>query len=368
MKEDLKTFIQFRETDRIWHVPVLAALCIGVPLMVGYFLNNVENGILASMSGLLILYLPATSLIKRMTLLVICSFCFITSFLIGIIFSVNPLLSPIALGFCVFFLSWLAKYFRLKPPGEFFFIFIVAVAICMPFNLQAIPERVGLIAMGAISTCLLAFVYSILTLRKHSAQQYIVIQKNNSYFHIFEAAIAGGFIGLSLLVANLLGLSNPYWVPISCAAVMQGVSSRHIWQRTLHRIIGTFVGVGLAWFLLNLKIPGLGICLLIILLQLLVEWLVVRHYALAVVFITALTIFLAEAGHTIKNAADISMHSRFLDITLGSIIGAIGGWFLHHQQLKRSFKQKIRKTNIRIRKLQRYSGRKTSAIATKLQR
>ncbi|MFD2554165.1 hypothetical protein [Sphingobacterium tabacisoli] len=38
------------------------------------------------------------------------------------------------------------------------------------------------------------------------------------------------------------------------------------------------------------------LCLLILMLQFIIEMLVVRHYALAVIFITPLTFFLAEIG------------------------------------------------------------------------
>ncbi|WP_434777887.1 FUSC family protein [Neisseria sp. Ec49-e6-T10] len=350
-KDDLKSFIQFRQTERSWHVPILAALCIGMPLMTGYFLDKVEDGILASMSGLLILYLPNTSLINRILLLIICSFVFIVSFLFGIIFSFNAILAPFALGFYIFILSYLTKYFKLKPPGSFFFILITAIAICMPFDLYDIPKKIGLITMGTISTCLLAFIYSIVTLRNQPSRTNVIINKNDNYFLIFEAAIDGFFIGSSLLIAYLLNLDNPYWVPVSCAAVMQGINSKHIWQRSLHRIVGTFIGVGLAWFLLNLQLSTLSICLAIITLQFCVELLVVRNYAMAVVFITALTIFLAEAGHSIRSSPDLSVYTRILDITLGSIIGAIGGWFLYHQKLKNGFKRQIRKTNIQLKKL-----------------
>ncbi len=43
---------------------------------------------------------------------------------------------------------------------------------------------------------------------------------------------------VSLAVAFILGFENPYWIPISCLAVMQGSSSRHIWLRAVQRIIG----------------------------------------------------------------------------------------------------------------------------------
>ncbi len=50
-------------------------------------------------------------------------------------------------------------------------------------------------------------------------------------------------MSLSLLIGLLLKLDNPYWLPISCAAVIQGVTLQQVWRRTFQRILGTFVGL-----------------------------------------------------------------------------------------------------------------------------
>ncbi len=348
LKEDLKSLVQFKKTERHWHIPVLAALCVGVPLLIGYFWGHVPDGILASISGMVILYIPFTPIANRMGTLMICSFGFIVSFIIGLFFSFNPIVASVVLGFYSFVIYWITKYFNLKPPGYFFFVLIISIAICMPFDPDNIPKKVGLITMGTVSTCMLAFIYSLLTLKKYSAQPEVIIVSKNSYAHFTEASIVGSFVGFSLLVSHFLKLDNPYWVPVSCAAVMQGVTSKHIWQRSIHRILGTFIGIGLAWLLLGTHMSALVMCISIVILQFVVEMLVTRHYGLAVVFITALTIFLAEGGHSIGGKPDIPIYARFLDITIGSSIGAVGGWFLYHQKLHRNVHKHLRRTRIQI--------------------
>jgi hypothetical protein len=42
-------------------------------------------------------------------------------------------------------------------------------------------------------------------------------------------------------------LTNPYWVAVACIAVMEGSSTRHIFQRSVQRIIGTLIGVVFGW-------------------------------------------------------------------------------------------------------------------------
>lgn len=112
-------------------------------------------------------------------------------------------------------------------------------------------------------------------------------------------------VAIALLVVIILELENPYWVPTSCMAVMQGVSKKHIWTRAMQRVLGTFIGLGLTWLILQFDVTILGICISILLLQTTVEFLIVRNYAIAAMFITTLTILLAEPNISLLETPDI---------------------------------------------------------------
>ncbi|WP_299823858.1 FUSC family protein [uncultured Pontibacter sp.] len=346
LRKELKSLVELRKSERLWHLPVLASLCVGLPLLVGYYFGRLDYGILASTGGLVILYMPSTALAHRMVTLLACSFGFIFSFAIGISFSFNPLLSALVLGAYALCVHWVAKYFAMKPPGNFFFIMLVCIASASAFNISSIPTRIGILAMGTMFTCVLAFFYSLLIVKKSMPKAELIVVKDSTYANLVESAIIGTFVGGSLLVGHLLELNNPYWVPISCLAVMQGISVRHIWQRSLHRILGTFIGLGLTWLLLSFNLSALDICISILILQFIIEMLVVRHYGLAVIFITPMTIFIAEAGSAMTADPNKLVYARFLDIVLGSLIGAGGGWLLHHQQLRQKAQRQLRKTRI----------------------
>jgi uncharacterized membrane protein YccC len=83
------------------------------------------------------------------------------------------------------------------------------------------------------------------------------------------------------------------------------------------------------------------ICLTIPLLQGLAEWLVGRNYALALIFITPMAMLLAEVGGTQSLSADTLILTRLIDIVLGSVVGAIGGWFLYNQKLRSQTAQQL---------------------------
>ncbi len=344
----IKSLFELRKTERLWHIPMLASLCAGIPLLVGLYFDKINYGILACSAGLVILYLPSTSVAHRMITLLTCSFGFMLSFAIGIIFSFNPVLSSFVFGLLGFSVQWVVNYFRMKPPGSFFFIMLASIASCMPFDIATIPVRIGVIGMGTMLACILGFFYSLYIVKKFPPRTETVIIKRSRYANTIESIIVGIFMAASLLTGHLLKLENPYWVPISCLAVMQGVTLQHIWQRSLQRILGTFIGLGLAWLLLQQHLTPLNICISIFVLQFIIEMLVVRHYGLAVVFITPLTIFLAEAGRAMNSNPNILISARLLDIAVGSIIGAIAGWFVHHEQLRKKAERQIRKTRVAI--------------------
>lgn len=343
---------KLKQTERLWHVPFLAALCVGIPLLTGIYLNQLKPALLSSLAGLVILYIPNSSLANRMITLLVCSFGFMVSYTVGICFSFHFILSSIVFGIFTFAVHWLALYFKAKPPGSFFFIMIASMASCQPFDPTMISQKIGLVGLGTMTACLLALLYSLLMLKKQPTQTTTlsVTFVRNKYADVVEALILGLFMMASLLIGHLLKLQNPYWVPISCLAVMQGATLHTIWQRGFHRILGTFIGLGLAWLVLSLNKTPLSICLTIMASQFIVEMLVTRHYALTVIFITPMTILLAEANGSMIQNPDQLIYIRFWDISIGSLIGIVGGWFMHHEKIRYHAALQLRKANAIITK------------------
>jgi len=345
---ELKQLFQLKKTERLWHIPVLASLSTGIPLLIGFYSGRLDYGIQACIGGLVILYLPSTRLEHRMVTLLLCAFGFILSYALGLAFSFSPYLSAAVLGLYAFSVNWVTNYFKLQSPRNFFFIMLASMGSCMPFDLANLPVKVGLIALGTMVACVLAFLYSLYIVRKYSGKLDTVSPRKRNYTNITESIIIGVFIAISLMIAHVFGLENPYWVPISCLAVMQGISVTHVWRRSFHRIAGTFIGMGLTWLFLQLNLTPLNVCISILLLQFVIEMLVVRHYGLAVIFITPMTVFLAEIGKGMNIDPNQLISARLLDIVVGSLIGVLGGWMLHNQQLNRQTERQIRKTRVAI--------------------
>lgn len=259
------------------------------------------------------------------------------SYTFGLLFSFNQLFSILALGVFTFIIHWISLYYKAAAPRSFFFILMASLAICQPFNLDTIPAKIGLVGLGTMFSCLLALLYLFsLSFKKgkNIDKKVVPVLRVNPYANFWEAIILSLFIALSLAVGKFLKLDNPYWIPISCAAVMQGASVYNIWQRSFHRITGTFIGLGLCWIILATEPSLLVICIAIIVLQFIVEMLVTRQYALAVIFITPMTILMTEAANPLINSPETLIALRFWEITIGSILGSIGGWILHKEKIR----------------------------------
>lgn len=352
--QGMKGLFALRKTSRPWHLPLVAGICVGIPLFAGVYLDDIEGGKLASVGALVFLYTQSGELLNRLVILMVCGFGFILSYAVGSVFSFGYLLPPLVLAIYTFSIHY--SLFRLKlnkPPGNFFFTMLACMAVATPTEVTDIAANVGNVALGVIIACTIGLIYSLITLQGAADRKRTVIFEQNQYTNITESIIFGATIGSSLLVAKILEMENPYWVPISCMAVMQGISSSHVWERALQRIAGTVIGLGLTWFILQLPLSVWQVCLCIIVLQTIVEFFVVRNYGLAAIFITMLTIFLAEPNIALTEHTNILIQARLVDTLLGSTIGAIGGWLLYHEKIHYYTKRHLRRTKTIMRGIRR---------------
>lgn len=130
------------------------------------------------------------------------------------------------------------------------------------------------------------------------------------------ASLAGG-------LGALFHLERAYW---AVAAAMLMLHQGFDWTRTvlraLERLLGTWAGLLIAGAILLWHPQGLWLVLTIMLLQFVVEMLVVRHYALAVVFITGAALTLASGGHPVDAPGDYLL-ARGLDTLVGCAVALL---------------------------------------------
>jgi len=322
-------------SNRPWQMPFTAALAIGLPLLIGAYFNHLDYGLVSSLGGLVFLYLPNTPMHHRMITVMACAFALTSCYAMGVMSHFSPALMVPVLTFISILISMLCRFYSLGMPGSLFFIMAAAIGAYTPLAPLQVPLMVGLVSMGSLLACLLAFFYSLNTLRKHTVKAAPALTAPTFDYVVFDSVIIGVFVGISLLLAQSLQLEKAYWVPVSCLAVIQGASVRAIWNKQLHRIAGTTIGLLVSWGLLLLMSDKWIICLTVMLLTFIIEMLVVRHYALAAIFITPLTILLAEAASMQHSSVTLLIQARFLDTVLGCLVGLAGGVFLHNPAFRK---------------------------------
>ncbi|WP_409273795.1 FUSC family protein [Neobacillus sp. SCS-31] len=143
---------------------------------------------------------------------------------------------------------------------------------------------------------------------------------------VFLSAVRFGAILMAAsLIAYAFPFERPYWVPLSCAAVMLGSTIISTIHRAIQRTIGTLAGLLIAGVILMNVHNGFVVALLILSLSFLTELFIVRNYALAVLFITPSALIISEYSAEIHNFPFFAV-ARATDIITGSIIGLLGVW------------------------------------------
>ncbi len=316
-------------SNRRWQMPFAAALSSGLPLLIGVFFGHLDYGLVSSLGGLVFLYLPETPLHHRLALLMACAFSMVACYTLGVMSHFFPALMVLALTFIAIVVTMACRFYRIGPPGSLFFVMAASIGAFSPVEVMQVPLLVGLFVMGSLLAFLIAFFYSLYILRLQPPQPAAPLPAATFEFVVFDSVVIGVFVGITLVLAGLLQLERAYWAPVSCLAVIQGMSLRAVWIKQIQRIIGTGVGLLLSWGLLALPLNQLGIALVMTALSFVIETLVVRHYGLAVIFVTPLTVFLAEAASIGHGTANAMIQARFFDTVLGAVVGLIGGWCLH---------------------------------------
>lgn len=339
----MKPLLLLNDNKRPWGFLMLTALSVGMPVFMGAWLNQFSSAVLASMGGLVILYMQQTHITRRMMIMIVCSFGFSISFSLGTLTSFNPYLSAATLVITIFLVTLTCRLYTIPPPGSFFFILVACVSRTLPFDVTLVAERTGILLLGCMGACLLALLYSItqIILKKHKPvrpNDEIVERRIEAI--MLESAVISLFVGGGYFLALMMQLENPYWVPISTAAIMQGATFRAVWQRNIHRIVGTVIGMGLAWGIFSLSPSIWTLASLVMLLTFIVEVLITRNYGLAVIFITPLTVILADSAMAFADPEHLIL-TRLVDIMIGSCIGYLGGWVMHHPRFFYRLEQKV---------------------------
>lgn len=350
LQREWRSLWLYKKGAKPWHMAFAAASATGLPLLLGAYFGVMHFGLFASLGGLCFVYAPNTELYHRMAVLMACAFGMTACYTLGALSYLVPWAVVPLLTVMTIVVTMIQRYYNLGPPGTLFFVMPAMIAAYTMSPAIHLFTAVGVFSAGTTLAVAIAFAYSLYAIPRGEVESPARVVRNFNYV-IVEPVFLGLTVGASLAVATLLQLPRPYWVPISCIAVMQVATFRDVWRRQLHRIIGTLFGVFIGLALLQLPLNIWGVALMMFTLFFAIEYLIPRNYALAVVFITPMTLLLVESvtrhAGIVPNAAWI----RLLDTVVGSLMGLLGAAFMHHPRTRSAMvtalRRVVRRANVR---------------------
>lgn len=326
-----KDLLKIKETeDSILRV-LGAGATTGIMLLLGYVSGNMQIGTFGALGAFAFLYylpIPNKQLIKRIFRV---GLCMTTGFFLGAISTFVPWVIPITIslislaGFIVF------RVLHAPRPGAFFIIMVSSMATGTSLDFSGIAAATAYVALGVSASIGVAVIVRIAH-RKLSGVEVSI--ENSSFNERWKHALTHDsrlllssihhacIIFFATYIGMALGLGNPYWVTISCAAVLQGSELIAIFQRNVQRIVGGMVGLLVGIVLFSFDLNVISTITIIVILNVFVEYAMVRNYAIANFFTNPLSLLLANlsSGAFVNDLVSY----RFFGLVLGSMIAFIG--------------------------------------------
>lgn len=334
LRTEWRNLTTIAPSDRPWQMPFCAGLSAGLPLFIGCWFGHLEYGLISSLGGLVFVYVPPTPLYHRMVMMMTCAFAITACYTLGTASQYVPGATIPVLTFVVAVVMMVCRFFGMAPPGPVVFVMAASIGAYAPVPLLELPLAVGLMFMGSLLACLIVFFYSLYILRRRPRAPPPPLPPATFDHVVFDSVIIGAVVGVSLLIADVLALDRPYWVPISCVAVIQGATLRAVWTRQAHRIIGTCIGLALSWAILALPLDQWSLSAIMMTLVFLIESSIVRNYASGAVFLTPMAILLAEAVNLGAVPPGLLITARLTDTVIGCAVALAGAACIHDPRFR----------------------------------
>lgn len=322
-----------------WPLATQAALGIAVPIAVMTLWGQPSLGYIAASGAFTVLFAGSASAVDRAKLLPLVGAGLVISAALGVALSSIPWLVSVGVVVVAIASAALAFGFRLGPPGPLFFVLIYGLSAHVIAD-SPLPPVVYLAALAAGCAFSYAVAMTPLLLPRARAVERRPLRALLPGPSLdADARMLLLRVALVAVLGVLLGLivdpARTYWIVGSAVAVVGVAAARRAaFQRGLHRMLGTIVGAGLYALLALLHPSGLWLALLLGALQFAIELVVVRHYALALVFITPLVLLLTGAATGEIGSFDVALE-RIVDTMVGAALGAASG-VLHPRAAARS--------------------------------
>lgn len=312
-----------------WPVATQAALGIAAPIAVMTLLGDAPLGYVAASGAFTVLFAGSAPAVDRVRVLPFIAAGLIAAAALGTAVAGNPWLVSVGVVLVSIVSAALCFGFRLGPPGPLFFVLV--------FGLSAhVVDSSPLEPLAYLAALSVGCAFSFLVAAAPLTLPRVRARARRPFADLFpgptlnpDARMLLLRVAIVAVIGVLLGLvidpTRTYWIVGSAVAVIGVAAARRAAvERGLHRMLGTVVGAGVYALLALLHPAGLWLALLLGALQFTIELVVVRHYALALVFITPLVLLLTGAATGEIGSMDVALE-RIVDTVVGAALGAASG-------------------------------------------
>lgn len=312
-----------------WQLGLQAALGISIPVAVMTLVGLPTLGFIAGAGAFTVLFFGASPVVDRARALPLIAAALVACAALGTIAGGDHWLSGIGTIVIAVVTAGLCFGFRLGPPGPIFFVLVFGLSAQITSTGAISPlAYVAAFAGGCAFSYLVAITPLLIPrVRSHEPRPLSQLMPGPSFDDASRMLVLRVSIVavLGVLIGAFVDPTRSYWIVGAGVAVIGLAAERRAaFQRGLHRMLGTVLGVGVYALIALLHPQGLWIALLLGILQFSVELVVVRHYALALMIITPLVLLLTGAATGQIGAMDVALE-RVVDTVVGSVLGAASG-------------------------------------------
>jgi uncharacterized membrane protein YccC len=282
---------------------IRVALAVGLPLLALDAVGQLDLAVYAAFGALASLYGNGESAKQRVETQVVAGTGLVATIAVAMAYAAAqapvPLLG-VLLAVTVIGAGTLGAVMRWVPRGEMFFVLVLLVIADIPTSWDRLPLGIAVGAGGAALSVLLAVLNGIGARenepreepktdgwRRRIASGYTALDRPQ---HLVLIAAATLGVLAAWLLALALGVGHPFWAAVTVAGLMPALAAADIWRRTMHLMLGTLGGVGVATLLFSFNPDHLALIAIIIVCQAAAQLVVSRNFGIALLFFSPLAI------------------------------------------------------------------------------
>ncbi|MCZ2404767.1 FUSC family protein [Paenarthrobacter sp. Z7-10] len=319
----LRNFFRVGPARNDHHAALRCAVNVGVPLLTLLALGHTELAIFASFGAFTAIYGRGTAHRQRLAHQGKAGALMLVTILAG---DLTGLLGAGAWGIVVGTTivagaGTLATGFgRLKPGGSLFQIFGFAAVASLPVHPPLGPSMLA----AALTVIFSLLVGQSTWLWPHWRTPWLRVREprltaQERRFVYDDAVRYALAVFAAGSIATLMGIGHNYWAMVAAAVPLVGQTLAHRVTRGVHRILGTFGGLGVLALLLMPPSNNLYLVLVVAGLQFMAEMFIARHYSLAQLFVTPLALLMTQLGH--RSDPDVLISDRATETIIGALVG-----------------------------------------------